>query len=373
MLRSIGQPALPLRGARQVGLMYSTCLFCHDALGSNQAIEHFPVGRRLAYDAAKGRLWVVCRKCERWNLTPLEERWEAIEECELAFATTKLRVSTEHVGLARVREGLELVRIGEPQRPEMAAWRYGDQFGRRRRKQYATIAGASVIVGGVVIFGPMVGIVGGGALSAMLNVANAGNSIYKARTLIQVPMPTGEKLQVSLSQLARMELHADGDGVMLRIKSIRAGSVWSRWQTSSAELRTELTGDDALAAAAVLLPKLNAGGGSRDEVTRAVGYLEETSDPKKLFRRAVDAIEKRENEKLFNTRTNTQLLYSLPTAGRLALEMATHEESERRALEGELHILEAAWREAEEIAGIADNLFLPASVDADLQRLKNSR
>ncbi|MDP9205226.1 MAG: hypothetical protein M3P12_07185, partial [Gemmatimonadota bacterium] len=114
--------------------MYSTCLFCHSELGANEAVEHFPVGRRLAFDAAKGRLWVVCRKCERWNLTPLEERWEAIEECERAFRGTKLRVSTEHIGLARLAEGIELVRIGAPQRPEFAAWRYGDQFGRRRRR-----------------------------------------------------------------------------------------------------------------------------------------------------------------------------------------------------------------------------------------------
>ena len=46
----------------------------------------------------------------------------------------------------------------------------------------------------------------------------------------------------------------------------------------------------------------------------------------------------------------------LPHADRLALEMALHEESERRTLEGELAALEAAWREAEEIARIADVL-----------------
>jgi hypothetical protein len=45
----------------------------------------------------------------------------------------------------------------------------------------------------------------------------------------------------------------------------------------------------------------------------------------------------------------------------LALEMALHEETERRALQGELAMLEAMWREAEEIAGIADRLpELPA-------------
>ena len=41
---------------------------------------------------------------------------------------------------------------------------------------------------------------------------------------------------------------------------------------------------------------------------------------------------------------------------RLALEMAANEDVERRALEGELAELEAAWREAEEIAAIADRL-----------------
>jgi hypothetical protein len=108
---------------RRFYAMYSTCLFCHTTLGANEAVEHFPVGRRLAFDAAKGRLWVVCRKCERWNLTPIEERWEAIEECERSFRDTRLRVSTDQIGMSRLSEGLELVRIGKPLRPEFAAWR----------------------------------------------------------------------------------------------------------------------------------------------------------------------------------------------------------------------------------------------------------
>ena len=39
--------------------------------------------------------------------------------------------------------------------------------------------------------------------------------------------------------------------------------------------------------------------------------------------------------------------------------MALHEEQERRALEGELWLLERAWKEAEEIAEISDSLLLP--------------
>ena len=36
-----------------------------------------------------------------------------------------------------------------------------------------------------------------------------------------------------------------------------------------------------------------------------------------------------------------------------------HEESERRAMEGELAILEAAWRDAEQIAAICDDELTP--------------
>ena len=62
--------------------MYRSCIFCSAGLGANLALPRFPVGRTLAFDAAKGRLWVVCPKCARWNLTPLEERWEARFEPE---------------------------------------------------------------------------------------------------------------------------------------------------------------------------------------------------------------------------------------------------------------------------------------------------
>src|SRR6185437_9504326 len=131
--------------------MFSTCLFCHASLGSNEVIETFPVGRRLAFDAERGRLWVVCRKCERWNLSPLDERWEAIEECERRFSMTKLRVSTDNIGMTRLREGLELVRIGRPLRPEFAAWRYGDQFGRRRIRTMLKVGAGVTVADGMVL------------------------------------------------------------------------------------------------------------------------------------------------------------------------------------------------------------------------------
>ena len=58
-----------------------------------------------------------------------------------------------------------------------------------------------------------------------------------------------------------------------------------------------------------------------------------------------------------NPPTNPGAIHRLPGTHRLALEMALHESSEQEALEGDLAPLEKAWREAEEIAAIADNLL----------------
>jgi hypothetical protein len=66
------------------------------------------------------------------------------------------------------------------------------------------------------------------------------------------------------------------------------------------------------------------------------------------------------------------VIHNLPQEVRIALEMASHEEQERRALEGELAILEAAWRDAEEIAKIADDMFVPDSATQRLEELKRN-
>ena len=57
-------------------------------------------------------------------------------------------------------------------------------------------------------------------------------------------------------------------------------------------------------------------------------------------------------------RSDNISLRDVPVEVRLALEMAAHEDTERRAMEGELKLLERQWREAEEVAAIADGLAL---------------
>lgn len=344
--------------------MYSTCLFCHDDLGKNEVIEHFPIGRRLAFDASKGRLWVVCRKCERWNLTPLEERWEAIEECERLFTSTRLRVSTDNIGLAKLREGLELVRIGSALRPEMAAWRYGDQFGRRRRTHYLWSAAGIATVGGLVILGPATGIIAGGGWGSW-QLLNGINDFYqKKRVRLRLMVPGQERpLVMRKKHLEHTALVQDRDSGWLLHLSHDPSSGFG-WGTEHSML--EVRGEAALRVAGQVLPKINAKGATKRDVQSAVRLLEQQTDPARLF-------ESHARQLRATTRPRAAKVAAIakfPLAVRLALEMAAHEEHERRALEGELALLEAAWREAEEIAHIADNMFLPESTTARLEQLK---
>jgi hypothetical protein len=350
--------------------MYRTCLFCSSDLGHNEVVEHFPIGRRLAFDAAKGRLWVVCRKCERWNLTPLEERWEAIEECERAFRGTRLRVSTDQIGLARIKEGLELVRIGDPQRPEMAAWRYGDQFGRRRRRQYLIGGGVVLLAGTVVVAGPMLGFLGAGAISPVWNIGNSLIHVYRAMKLISVPAPDG-MLRSRLVDVERVRLGMEEGTLQLSVPIVSAGGAPApAWRFGKARETRILEGEAAVRAAGALLPLVNRRGGSAADVQRAVSIVEESESPEQLFVRAAHGLK---HIHAAGPSRQRSALKRVPLTTRLALEMAAHEDTERRALEGELYLLEEAWQQAEEIAAIADDMFLPQSVDAELARMRAAR
>ena len=91
-------------------------------LGCGTDLEH---GARDAFDPWLGRLWRVCPTCRRWNVVPLETRWERLESLERAARSGAVRIRTEHLDLVATDEG-ELIRVGRAPRPEMATWRYGD-------------------------------------------------------------------------------------------------------------------------------------------------------------------------------------------------------------------------------------------------------
>jgi hypothetical protein len=375
--------------------MYTTCLFCNASLGMNEVIEPFPVGRRIAFDPEKGRLWVICPHCARWNLSPLEERWEAIEECERRFRATHLRYSTDNIGLAQLREGLELVRIGRALRPEVAAWRYGDVIQRRGSGRILGIA-SNLARRGI----------------------RAGHDAIGRLTRDQTPSLFADE------PLTRLRLYRLRDRVLDVFTDQHGGRTVIRYgHLDEAELirpnpnepwrlvvrhdrgLTMVSGDEGLRTAAKVLAALNAAGALPDDVRRATEKIEDAEDENGYFSRIV-ALAMRTAwgrfpdaplssapvpapasaaERLALHITNrsfwgrgsitsepSTLLLRLPVIDRLALEMAANEDAERRAMAGELLELEQAWRDAEEIAAIADGMFGDAALE-DFRRERAAR
>jgi hypothetical protein len=328
--------------------MFSTCIFCHRSLGANDLVEHFPVGGKLAFDSAKGRLWVVCAGCQQWNLTPLEERWEAVEECERLFEKARRRVSTDQIGLARVAERLDLIRIGSPLRPEFAAWRYGDRF--RARRNRAIVAGTAVagFVGGLMALGT-----GGAFIGAAGSVFVGVRKFLNRRTELA-------QAEHTLHRLMERRWGPVRGNVSAHIAQAGAHDWVLRLESPYARL--DLFGSEALHTAHLVLPATNPHGAWPGSLRRAVAHLEDMGDPRLFFSKSIDLVKQ--------TGLHHGPISSFPAPIRLALEMAAHEESERIAMQGELALLEQAWREAEEIAGIADDMFLPPTVTTTLDRLR---
>jgi hypothetical protein len=355
--------------------MYSTCIFCGSGLGANESIEHFPVGRRLAFDAEKGRLWVVCALCSRWNLTPLEERWEAVEECERRFRATSIRTSTENIGLAKLADGTELVRIGRPLRPEFAAWRYGGEFAGRQKR--AVITGVSVagVVAGLAAFGPPSLLMGLPALAvAELWKRKLGEHRGYFETIAAEARLRDDKGELMLAGARRFQK------VRLRASAERgSGPAWAlhvrtgiepvlddRNVSADWDIRDHvLSGATGLRALAVFMARANGSGAGRQLVQQAVRRIDRARTAEGFLARAEDDARR--------MGLGYRDVWNMPLELRLAMEMAAHEDAERRALEGELVDLERHWREAEELAAIADALPLAPAVETRLDDLRTKR
>jgi hypothetical protein len=338
--------------------MYSTCLFCTKDLGTNDVVETLPIGRRLAFDPAQGRLWVICRACARWNLVPFDTRLETIDACEQLFRDTRTRFSTDNIGIARVREGLELVRIGPALRPEFAAWRYGDRFASRRRRNI--VAGGTL---GVVAIGAMVGLnaLVGSTVMYYWGIQGVTKAWKRRRIATRFMLEDGgEPLtlsyhDVSEASIRRLDANA-GFGVSIPARLGVAGRFCNGERPKE---RVILTGRDAVTALGHLLPVIVGTAGTRRQVQDAVRLVERAP--------SIDAFIGQVDAKTGEWPVMLGKLSETKAEPRLALEMLANEQAERVWLEGELKLLERQWRDAERLAAIADKLAIPEEVDSQFR------
>ena len=102
-----------------------------------------------------------------------------------------------------------------------------------------------------------------------------------------------------------------------------------------ADKREWYEGEDARRAMNSILSLINFGGGRSRDVAHAVSRIEDHGHSQRFLTATV------EEQERYASKGIPGWIHKMPKPTRLALEMAVHEEDERRALEGELWRLEA--------------------------------
>jgi hypothetical protein len=197
-------------------------------------------------------------------------------------------------------------------------------------------------------------------------LARMGNYVIKGspeEVVARVNTPTGQTLRVRRRHLGETTLLRGAEGSL---------AVNLRFAGGPAPFE----GSEAMRIASLIVPATNRYGGGKENVAQAVSSIESSGGPEAYLARLADqspsemtAIDLKRRRSRWRDVGSTGL-FGMPTIQRLALEMSLHEEAERRAMAGELALLEEAWRQAEEIAAISDDMFVPSTVSRAIERLK---
>ncbi|PYP35420.1 MAG: hypothetical protein DMD46_13100 [Gemmatimonadetes bacterium] len=324
--------------------MYRTCAFCNGKLDGDGGPSGLGVGRRLAFDEWKGRLWVICPKCSRWNLAPLDDRLERIEALARAAGEGRVAAATEQVALIRWQT-YDLVRVGKPRRLEFATWRYGERLRARRREQLKFVLPVTVAAVGLAV---AVNVAAGGSVGVFVwNMPNIARMLYTGMvgrrrvTLVEPPIceRCGTVLQLRAKHVAyaRVVRQTQQDvGLILSCPSCHTEGAMLVGHEAEAALRQGLT-------------YLALARGRQQRVEEAARLVESAGGPDQL---------------IADVARRALTLRSLAGERRLALEMAVDERLE-------IEELERQWKEAEEIAEIADGtLSSDPLLDQELNRIR---
>ena len=226
--------------------------------------------------------------------------------------------------------------------------------------------GIGAVVGTVAIVGVATGVLSGVVLGQSGNFVNV---FRNARTLVRLKDEDGKVLKLKAPDLEKAKILSAGEDDDWVIE-IKRGRLDRRWE-----------GAEAVRVANRLITGINRSGAGKGVVQEAVKEIEHAGHPMEFLRR-VSLERSGEAGNVWSRpvgdgswrplkEKHMGIVNKLPRPTRLALEMALHEEQERRALQGELKTLEAVWKHAEEIAAISDSLLLPEGTDEFLEEHRN--
>ncbi|HEY7192469.1 MAG TPA: hypothetical protein VH439_01925 [Gemmatimonadales bacterium] len=267
----------------------------------------------------------------------------------MARAASQGRVAASTLQVSLIRwERYDFVRVGKPPRIELATWRYGERLRNRQRERMKVVVPLTVAAIGLGIAANVAA--GGGFGVIVWNVHRIVDRIYvglvgrRRVTLTEPPIcahcGSVMVLRAKHVQYARVvpDRHADM-AVLLSCPNCRQEAA-------------QLTGQDAVQVLRQGLTFLNLDRGGRRRAEDAAREVDYVGGADHLVR----DIARRE-----------LTLRSLRPERGLAFEMAIDERAE-------VEELERQWKEAEEIADIADGtLGTSTEVENELRRLKNER
>ncbi len=316
--------------------MFRRCLSCHRPFEANDVVETMPLGRRVAFDAERGRLWTICDGCRRWTLAPIEERWETLEELErMTRDGGRLLRHTDNIALFE-NGPMQVVRVGRAGLRETAWWRFGHELLKRRKRADRTVRRGKVLeaifalmLTGLPIWGwrdPERWIEGS-------RRRHFGLTAWKGRAACpccgRIIKRVGFRDELHLEQ-ARTDL--------VLVRSCRACGWAGR------EGGYVIGGTAATHTLRRLLAYRNFAGADAAGLGEGVSVVERAGSADAVLRRAVD---------------RRIRPHRMRPADALALEIALNETTEARLLDLELGALETRWREEEELAAIIDGELTP--------------
>ena len=196
--------------------------------------------------------------------------------------------------------------------------------------------GGMAALAGATFVGPM--IIGGSGLGWYW-IWQGWEAVASGRTQAKLRTDGGEIIKLKRDDLAHTQLRPSDQGFRLAILKGKK----QRW----------FEGIEAERFASQIIPRMNRKGGKKSTVASAVREIESHGHPDRFLADIVTG------DRFRGKKGVPGYIDKMPAPTKLALEMALHEEEERRALEGELWRLERAWEAAEELAAISDNLLLP--------------
>ena len=170
-----------------------------------------------------------------------------------------------------------------------------------------------------------------------------------------LPVTSKSPLAAIPTTAEHWQLLSHKDFKYLRITTDDSGIGWGL----DDQRGTLIAGEAVPQALALVLPILNRWSGSVDEQSESVRLIGDAGGSSRYLVSFADR--------------KVQTLSSMTRVERLAAEMAANEEVERKALEGELRLLSAAWREAEILAAISDSLLIPAPVEEKFVLMRYGR